>query len=243
MAGLAVGASAAVSGFFGMNLVSGLEAAARGFLTTVVCSLGLSASIFAACWRRFRSVSREQRSRLNDVQALKSVLASLDTVGLLLRSRPPLPADPSRLKFELQSLLASSGLPRFGAPPAPRSPAAPPSVQPPNGPRARPLPACLRSEGARAARLDPLPTARGGRDAPDRRHGRSAGAAVGVEQDALRGRLGLGGCHRRLKLKDKERAYRVVRVSGIAKCGMRHSRIRAYMFGVSCEKSGNFGPV
>ena len=118
MAGLAVGASAAVSGFFGMNLVSGLEAAARGFLTTVVCSLGLSASIFAACWRRFRSVSREQRSRLNDVQALKSVLASLDTVGLLLRSRPPLPADPSRLKFELQSLLASSGLPRFGAPPA-----------------------------------------------------------------------------------------------------------------------------
>ena len=41
-----------------------------------------------------------------------------NTVGLLLRSRPPLPADPSRLKFELQSLLASSGLPRFGAPPA-----------------------------------------------------------------------------------------------------------------------------
>ena len=67
------------------------------------------------------------------------------------------------------------------------------------------------SEGARAARLDPLPTARGGRDAPDRRHGRSAGAAVGVE---LRGRLGLGGCHRQLKSKDKERAYRVVRVCG-----------------------------
>jgi len=243
MAGLAVGASAAVSGFFGMNLVSGLEAAARGFLTTVVCSLGLSASIFAACWRRFRSVSREQRSRLNDVQALKSVLASLDTVGLLLRSRPPLPADPSRLKFELQSLLASSGLPRFGAPPA-------------RAPRPHPRRCSRRTVPARApfrlasgakelALLGSILSRQrgGGRDAPDRRHGRSAGAAVGVEQDALRGRLGLGGCHRRLKLKDKERAYRVVRVSGIAKCGMRHSRIRAYMFGVSCEKSGNFGPV
>ena len=39
-------------------------------------------------------------------------------MGVISGERPPLPADPSRLKFELQSLLASSGLPRFGAPPA-----------------------------------------------------------------------------------------------------------------------------
>eukprot|EP00965_Chrysotila_dentata_P038615 1282430-Pleurochrysis_carterae.AAC.1 len=33
------------------------------------CSLIFSASLFAGCWRRFRSVSREKGSRINDAQA------------------------------------------------------------------------------------------------------------------------------------------------------------------------------
>ena len=44
--------------------------------------------MFAACTRRFRTLSSQQRARLQDVQALKTVLGNVDAVALLLRSRP-----------------------------------------------------------------------------------------------------------------------------------------------------------
>jgi len=102
MAGLCVGVSAMVSGFFGMNLASGVETVPFGFVVATACSLLLSFGMFAACRRRFRVLSSQQRSRLQDVQALKSVLANVDGVALLLRNRPA---------TDLRRLLTGSGAP------------------------------------------------------------------------------------------------------------------------------------
>lgn len=90
MGGLCVGSCAMVSGFFGMNLVSGLEVVGRGgvFWGVTLSSLTLASGLFGACWRRFRLQSGQQRTRLNDAQALKRVLANVDAVALLLRTRP-----------------------------------------------------------------------------------------------------------------------------------------------------------
>ena len=88
MAGLCIGGSAMVSGFFGMNLVSGLENAIGGFWVATVCSLIFSVFSFVFCTRRFRQGRMQQQSRLQDVQALKRVLTNVDAVALLLRSRP-----------------------------------------------------------------------------------------------------------------------------------------------------------
>ena len=91
MAGLCVGTCSAVSGFFGMNLLSGLESAAGLFVFVTGTSILLTGSLFITCWRQFRSISNRQRDRLMDVDALKNVLGKLDLVTLLLKRRPPLP--------------------------------------------------------------------------------------------------------------------------------------------------------
>ena len=111
MAGLAIGTCSAVSGYFGMNLVSGLEAAPGVFAFVVGTSMLLTGGLFVTCWRQFRSLSRRQRGRLMDVEALKNVLASLDVVALLLRNRAPLPRALDAMGAELSELLAEAGLP------------------------------------------------------------------------------------------------------------------------------------
>ncbi|KAL3911831.1 MAG: hypothetical protein SGPRY_008546, partial [Prymnesium sp.] len=85
MAGLCIGTCSAVSGFFGMNLLSGLEEVAGLFLIVTGTSILLTGGLFVGCLRRFRSLSRQQRGRLLEVQALKNVLNNLDVVTLLLR--------------------------------------------------------------------------------------------------------------------------------------------------------------
>ena len=110
MAGLSIGGSAMVSGFFGMNLLSGVESAAGLFWYVTAMSVSASLVLFGTCWRRYRSLSRQQRSRLNDVQALKHVLVNLDTVALLLRNRPALPSGLKPMQETIKSLLAESGL-------------------------------------------------------------------------------------------------------------------------------------
>jgi len=104
MAGLCIGMSAMVSGFFGMNLVSGVENAVGGFWIATVLSTICSAALFFSCTRRFRNVSLQQRSRLKDVQALKRVLTDVDAVALLLRAKPA---------TDLDRLLESSGVPKM----------------------------------------------------------------------------------------------------------------------------------
>mmetsp|Transcript_11990 Transcript_11990/g.28199 ORF Transcript_11990/g.28199 Transcript_11990/m.28199 type:complete len:484 (-) Transcript_11990:102-1553(-) len=104
MAGLCIGMSAMVSGFFGMNLVSGVENAVGGFWIATVLSTLCSAALFFSCTRRFRNVSLQQRSRLKDVQALKRVLTDVDAVALLLRAKPA---------TDLDRLLESSGVPKM----------------------------------------------------------------------------------------------------------------------------------
>ena len=84
MAGLSVGSMSAVSGFFGMNLISGLEEAKGVFMLVTGVSMLLTGSLFIGCLRQLRSLSKKQRGGLLDVQALKSVLANLDAVTLLL---------------------------------------------------------------------------------------------------------------------------------------------------------------
>ena len=111
MAGLSVGTCSAVSGFFGMNLVSGLESAAGVFVFVTGVSILLTGSLFVTCWRQFRSLSRRQRGRLMDVEALKNVLASLDTVALLLRNRPQLSSSREGMQTELCALMEDAGLP------------------------------------------------------------------------------------------------------------------------------------
>jgi len=110
MAGLSVGACSAVSGFFGMNLLSGVENVAGLFAFVTGTSILLTGSLFVTCWRQFRSISRRQRDRLMDVEALKNVLANLDLVSLVLRNRPPLPTGRKAMEDELRELLASSGI-------------------------------------------------------------------------------------------------------------------------------------
>jgi len=110
MSGLGVGTCAAVSGFFGMNLLSGLENVPGLFALVCFSSVIVSSAIIATCWRRFRSVSRDQRSRLYDVQALKHVLGDLDKIAILLRNRPPLPRDRVSMQAELREVLADSNL-------------------------------------------------------------------------------------------------------------------------------------
>jgi len=104
MAGLCIGMSAMVSGFFGMNLVSGVENAVGGFWIATILSTICSAALFFSCTRRFRNVSLQQRSRLKDVQALKRVLTDVDAVALLLRAKPA---------TDLDRLLESSGVPKM----------------------------------------------------------------------------------------------------------------------------------
>jgi len=111
MAGLSVGSCSAVSGFFGMNLLSGVENMAGLFVFVTGTSILLTGSLFVTCWRQFRSISRRQRDRLMDVDALKNVLANLDIVALLLRNRPPLPRGRKAMQVELRELLESSGIP------------------------------------------------------------------------------------------------------------------------------------
>lgn len=48
-----------------------------------------------------------------DVDALKNVLANLDLVALLLRTRPPLSAKPKAMREELRAILTASGMFRF----------------------------------------------------------------------------------------------------------------------------------
>ena len=78
------------------------------FVTGV--SILLTGSLFVTCWRQFRSISRRQRDRLMDVDALKNVLAQLDLVALLLRNRPPLPNDAKSMRDEVRGLLARSAI-------------------------------------------------------------------------------------------------------------------------------------
>ena len=90
MAGTGLGVCAAVSGFFGMNLLSGLEEARRLFWIVTSASVMCAVGLFGACLRVFRGLGRQQVGRLRDVQALKNVLRQLDTIGLLLsRSDAP----------------------------------------------------------------------------------------------------------------------------------------------------------
>jgi len=110
MVGLSVGTCSAVSGFFGMNLLSGLEATAGLFCLVTGSSILLTGSLFITCWRQFRSISRRQRDRLMDVDALKNVLANLDSIALLLRNRPPLPRAPKAMQDEVRDLLTTSGM-------------------------------------------------------------------------------------------------------------------------------------
>ena len=110
MAGLSVGTCSAVSGFFGMNLLSGVESTAGLFVFVTGISILLTGSLFVTCWRQFRSISRRQRDRLMDVDALKNVLAQLDLVALLLRNRPPLPTDAKAMRDEVRSLLSRSAI-------------------------------------------------------------------------------------------------------------------------------------
>lgn len=110
IAGLAAGIAAAVSGFFGMNLVNGLETASGVFLTVTGLTILLAGSLMLTLWRQFRSIGRRQRDRLMDVDALKNVLAILERIALALRGRPPLPRLPKAMRAELSALIASSGI-------------------------------------------------------------------------------------------------------------------------------------
>jgi len=111
MAGLCIGTCSAVSGFFGMNLLSGVEEVAGLFLLVTGSSILFTGGLFALCLRQFRSLSRQQRGRMLDVQALKNVLNNLDAVTLLLRGRPTLTTGPMKqMQAELQLMLAEAGL-------------------------------------------------------------------------------------------------------------------------------------
>ena len=111
MAGLSVGTCSAVSGFFGMNLLSGVESTAGLFLLVTGTSILLTGTLFLTCWRQFRSISFRQRDRLMDVDALKNVLGKLDLVSLLLRNRPPLPTNRNAMREEVRQLLSQSAIP------------------------------------------------------------------------------------------------------------------------------------
>ena len=91
-------------------LLAGLESAAGLFAFVTGVSILLTGSLFAICWRQFRSISARQRDRLMDVDALKNVLAQLDLVALLLRNRPPLPTDPKSMRDEVRNLLVGSAI-------------------------------------------------------------------------------------------------------------------------------------
>ena len=110
MVGISFGACSAISGFFGMNVINGVENVAGIFLFISGTSILLTGSLFVTCWRQFRSISRRQRDRLMDVEALKNVLANLDLVSLMLRNRPPLPRGAKAMQDELRELLRSSGV-------------------------------------------------------------------------------------------------------------------------------------
>lgn len=86
------------------------RALGRLFVFVTGVSILLTGSLFVTCWRQFRSISRRQRDRLMDVDALKNVLANLDMVALVLRNRPPLPRSRKAMQEELRELLTSSGI-------------------------------------------------------------------------------------------------------------------------------------
>ena len=85
-----------VSGFFGMNLLSGIELAPHFFWGVMGSSMIFSAALFATCFTRFRSANREKGMRINDAQAFKRVFQSVEKVALLLRSMPHVLQMPAR---------------------------------------------------------------------------------------------------------------------------------------------------
>jgi len=110
MAALCLGVCSVVSGFFGMNLLSGLETVQGLFFFVAGTSILFTGTLFVGFLRRFKSLSRQQRGRLLDVQALKNVLNNLDVVTLLLRGNPTLATKPmNKMKAELAKMLETSG--------------------------------------------------------------------------------------------------------------------------------------
>ena len=92
-------------------LHTGVESTAGLFVFVTGISILLTGSLFITCWRQFRTISRRQRDRLMDVDALKNVLAQLDLVALLLRNRAtPLPSDAKAMQAEVRSLLTRSAI-------------------------------------------------------------------------------------------------------------------------------------
>lgn len=88
IAGLGIGLSTAVAGFFGMNLVSGLEGSPTAFNFTLLCSTMSSLLVSLGCLNLLsgRTMRQQAVRRLNEMETLKSALSDIAVVDHILQS-------------------------------------------------------------------------------------------------------------------------------------------------------------
>ena len=88
IAGLGIGLSTAVAGFFGMNLVSGLEASPTAFNYTILCSTASSLVVSLGCLNLLsgRTMRQQDMQRLEEIETLTSALSDIPVVDHILQS-------------------------------------------------------------------------------------------------------------------------------------------------------------
>jgi len=88
IAGLGIGLSTAVAGFFGMNLVSGLEESPTAFNFTLLCSCFSSFAVSLGCLNLLsgRTMREQARQRLNEMETLTRALSDIPVVDHIIES-------------------------------------------------------------------------------------------------------------------------------------------------------------
>jgi EF-hand domain pair len=90
--GLSLGISTAIAGFFGMNLINGLESHPSAFQVVIAATCFAGAAVSATCFSYVSGVTMQKRAkqRLTEIQTLNSALSDMDaldvTIKKLLRS-------------------------------------------------------------------------------------------------------------------------------------------------------------
>ena len=93
ISGLSLGISTTIAGFFGMNLINGLEAHPSAFLVVIgaTCFAGAAVSVTCFSYVSGNTMQKSARQRLKEIQTLNNALSDMDaldvTIKKLLRSK------------------------------------------------------------------------------------------------------------------------------------------------------------